>query len=519
MLLSNRPSVTTVAQLLSQAVQNKQLIVARPGTPLYDISAPCVGMYSANYKLDANNTVGSSEILCRRVVNASVDQNFQILRNEMNETETINYGVSDHSVKFIGLAAAMAEVVKRNLVLCEEASERIRGSFESVNQLFSHQDLVMPINIVPLVGGSDLVNAGTLLKFAQSKIPKGREVIEVADVPIRYPTIEDLDTFPVLKIIETGNSILDSQLKEWAAMGGAKLLLNVYNAMFAHGQGNDPYLRVTYDMLEHFDSNSTQLDVVIAMLMLACNLGKAEIECGSGITLDELEFGLTSTRIFASNVIVSELERLQRQRKAGVVVHQYPREISPFDDWKNDRFDIVVDKVAYDEFIAAGGRPEVLFGSYMIEHQRNKDALLARADDFITAWNDHEATLRHKRHQDEVTRIYREVRNQCYRDYNELPQSIRATIDSNEVAVALDRFAEHLEKTGVSRLYDHMRELYCSVFYGGTEVKDLLRTIDEVNADKSMSQGAVLRIAIVEYCSRILMDQTESVEYINNAGE
>ncbi len=519
MLLSNRSSVAATAQLISQSVNSKQLIVARPGTPLHEIASPCVGVFAANYRLDNNNAVGSAENLCYRVINASVDQGFKILRSEPTEEETTNYGVSSHSTHYIGLACAMAEVIKRNLVLCEEASEMIGKSFESVNQLFSHQDLVMPINIVPLVGGIDLVNAGTLLDFAKGKIPKGRDAIEVADVPIRYPVIENLDDFPVLKLIEMGNTSLDSQLKEWAALGGAKLMLNVYNSMFAHNQGNEPYFRVTYDMLKNFDSNSTPIDVVIAMLVIAINIENSGIECGSGITLDELEFGLTSTRIFAANVLVSELERLARQRESGVVVHQYPRDISPFDDWKNDRFDIVVDKVTYDDFIASGGTPEILFGSYMVEHQRNKEALLERADYFITAWKDHEATLRHKRHQDEVTRIYREVRNQCYRDYNELSQDARASIDTSDIADALERFSGHLEKTGVSGLYNHMRELYCTVFYCGTEVKDLLRTIDEVNCDKTMSQGAVLRIAIVEYCSRILMDQTESVEYIDNAGE
>ena len=129
MLLSNRSSVTAVAQLISQAVNSKQLIVARPGTPLHEIASPCVGIFAANYRLDSNNAVGSAENLCYRVINASVDQEFKILRSEPTEEETTNYGVSGHSTRYIGLACAMAEIIKRNLALCEEASEMIGKSF------------------------------------------------------------------------------------------------------------------------------------------------------------------------------------------------------------------------------------------------------------------------------------------------------------------------------------------------------------------------------------------------------
>lgn len=518
MLLSNISTIATASKLIAQSVEAKQLVVARPGTPLSDIASQCMGVYTSSARVDINDAVRSAEDICYRVVNTSVSQGFQTLRTEPGESETTLYGISGHSAKYIGLACAMAEVIKRNLVLCEEAANLIGKSFESVNQLFTHQDIVMPINIVPLVGGIDLINGGTLMKYAEGHIPEGRDAVEVADVPLRYPFIENLDDLPVIRLITLGNTILDSQIKEWAAMGGAKLMLNVYNAMFARNDGNEPYFRINYDMLGSFDSNSTAIDVAIAMLLLSVNLEKSGIECGSGITLDELEFGLTSTRIFAANVLVLELSRLARQREAGVVVHQYPREISPFDDWKTLRYDIVVDKLQYDEFISSGGTPEIIFGSYLHGRHRNKTDLLEAADALIESWRDSEATIRHKRHQDEVTRIYREVRNQCYRDYNELPESTRAAIDTNDIANALDRFAEHLAKTGVSSLYSHMRELYCTVFYCGTEVKDLLRTIDEVNCDNTMSKGAVLRIAIIEYCSRILMDQTESIDYVDNSG-
>lgn len=514
MLIYNRVANYTTSQLLAQSIRSAQLVVAREGTPLYDLTAPCIGMSSMGNNLNGENLVGSAEDLCVRLINDSVDRELQVIREDAGEDQTIQYGISAHSGAFIGLASAMAEIIKRNLALCETAAEEIGTAFNAVNQLFSRKDTVVPVNIIPLVGSSDLENAGTFESFARGKVPKGREPGEFADIPTCYPVIEKLDELPILELITVGNTVLDSQLKEWAAKGGAKVIQSIYNKYFAYTSNPETYHRVDYTALSWAVSEVTQLDRAIALLLLACNLGKTSIEPTGGITLEELEFGLTSTRIYAAHVAIMELERLARGRKAGLVVYQYPAEISPFDDWHSRTFDIVVDKVTYDEFISAGGRPEILFGAYFIDHMRNKDDLLARADEFVKGWVDGEATLRRQRHQDEVTRIYRVVRDQCYRDFNAKPQELRAAIDTERVANELDRFNEHLSKTGSDQLYTHLRELYTSIFWSGTEVQELLRAIDEVNPDgQTMSKDAVLRIAIIEYTSRLLMNQTVSVDY------
>lgn len=520
MLIYNRVANYTTAQLLAQSIRNSQLIVAREGTPLHDVTVPCIGLSSMGNLLDAENVVGSAEGICVRLINDSIDREFQVTRDDIGEDQTIQYGISAHSGAFIGLASAMAEIIKRNLTLCETAAEEIGAAFNTVNQLFSRKDTVVPVNIIPLMGSGDLSNAGTFEQFARGKIPKGREPGDFADIPTCYPRIDKLDELPIVELITVGSTVLDSQLKEWAANGGAKVIQSVYNQLFANDQIKETYFRVSYDLLSNSAGDVTQFDRAIALLLLACNLEKVSIEPVGGITLEELEFGMTSTRIFAANVAVMELERLARGRKAGLVVYQYPAEISPFDDWHTRTFDIIVDKVAYDEFISAGGRPEILFGAYFVEHIRNKDDLLARAEEFIKAWVDGEATLRRQRHQDEVTRIYRVVRDQCYSDFNRRPQELRAAIDTECVARELDRFNEHLSKTGADQLYTHMRELYTSIFYSGTEVKDLLRAIDEVSVDSaSVSKDAILRIAIIEYTSRLLMSQTESIDYKTDLGD
>lgn len=519
MLIYNRAVNYNVAQLISQAVQSGQLVVAREGTPLYDLAIPCLGMYSVGHRLEADNLVESADTLCIRTVNDSIGREMHVLREDTNEDRTIQYGISSHSAAFIGLASAMSEIIKRNLVLCEQAAEDIGKSFNMVNQLFSRKDTVVPINIVPLIGAGDLASVGTFESFARGQIPNGREYSEFGDVPACYPYIENLDDFPVAKLLEVGHPQLDAQLKEWALNGGAKVLLEAYNRYYANAAIKETYYRLYYDDLRHLDASATVLDGTIAVLLLSINLVKTDIQSLGGISLEELEFGHVSTRIFAAQTAVREFERIVRARKAGVVVHQYPKEVTAFDDWHTGTFDIIVDGVTYAEFLSEGGRPEVLFGAYVSNHLRTKEELLANAETLTKAWVDGESTLRRQRHQDEVTRIFAAVRGQCYRDYNELPPERRGTIDTDCIAKELDRFNEHLGKTGVDQLYTHMRELYTSIFYSGTEVKELLRTIDEVTVDSdATSKGAIMRMAVIEYTARLLMSQTHVIEYVNNEG-
>lgn len=519
MLIYNRTTNYSVASLIAQSIQAGQLIVAREGTPLYDLSVACLGVGSVGHRLDASQLVESADTLSIRIVNDSLDRELHVLSESVDEDETIKYGVSSHSAAFIGVASAMAEVIKRNITLCERAAEDIGRAFDKVNQLFSRKDTVVPINIVPLVGSGDLASLGTFESFVRGLVPQGREVGDSGDAPVCYPRIETLDEFPVLELVTVGHPQLDAQLKQWAADGGAKLLLEVYNRFYTNQSIKDTYYRIRHEDLNHLEGSATVLDGSIALLLLSLNLGKTSIEELSGITVEEIEFGHTSTRVFAAHAAIMEFERIKRARKTGVVVHQYPREVTAYDDWHSGTYDIIVDDVTYDEFISEGGTPEMLFGAYLVDRLMIKEEILAQGERLAKAWADGEATLRRQRHQDEVTRIFATVRGQCYRDFNELPPEHRAAIEAELVARELDRFNEHLGKTGADQLYVHMRELYTSIFYSGTEVKELLRTIDEVAVDsQATSRDAITRMAVIEYTSRLLMEQVQSVEYVDNEG-
>ena len=519
MLRYNRTLELAVAQIMAQTLNHKQLSIACMGTPLHEMASACMGMGTDLGTLGEDRISGASVVI-NNIVGASVDHDIQVLHSEPKEDYTEVYSISAHTARYASYAGKVAENVKRTLMLAEQASGKIKAVFDDVNVLFSSNDRVIPINIVPMVGNGDLSNEADLIKYAETLLPKGYETVREAKTPCAYPEIPNIEELPIAEIIKTGVGSLDTQLKEWAVKGGASLIHKVYQYCFnSSTETVDPtgYVHFDSNMLEHFDPQATALDVAVALMLLAKNIDDVELEySGNRLSLDEIKLGLTVTRQFAASNMIYQLERVQNGRKSGKVVYSYPKIASSGDDWSKTVYEIIVDKITYDQFLDEGGTPEIIFGSYVSQHAYLKDDLLAGSENFIKAWADGEQTLRHERTQSEIARLFRVIRERIYRDYNELTQEERASIDTGMVADELAIFNKHLTARGLNHLYDIIREVYCSIFYAGTEVQCLLRCIDEVNVPDGASKETVLRIAIVEYVSKWMMEQTEMVDFVDD---
>lgn len=508
-----------VTQIIASALTMNQLPVAVPGTPLHRLAEACIGARTAEITypdgIMGYDSPGSRE--CYTLSQDSKYSNPTVVEYAEDEENPRTLAISAHSVAYAAYVDDLAGVIARNLELAKGAAVLVNSAFDDIANKFKRDDVTLPISIKPIVGTGSLVNDDKLYRYAKEQLGAQPTIdAKKARAPSVFPKIDSLDEFPLLDLLKTNVSTLDEQLKEWALHGGAKLLLEMYNNFFTArkvvGDTNKGYYSIDRWEMSYAGDCDTPLDHYLGLLLLANKLLTLDLNLSLDLTLDQIESAMLSVRLFATANIVQCLDDMNGARKSKKLVYSYPDQIQVTEDWEKSERSIIVDGVLYAEFLADGGTPEMILGSYASSRWYFIKDLISNGPALTRAWDNGVAMITRQRQQSELARMLKVVRNRFFADFNALPDDHRAAIDTGTVSEALIHFSSHMTVDNVSLLHDHLRNMYTKVFYAGTLVHDLLKKIDSVKAETASDEASILEIAVIEFCIEYQMQMVTVIK-------
>lgn len=509
MLKNSGANAYAVGQIVDQMQKNGFLLQAANGTPVHGlVESSFCQVYSQQMTNDEIASMVASAACQSRAVPVPIQRD-----GGLDEDSNERYFVAEHTLNYYAQVRRIGDTIKRNMRLVRDASTVVKAAFEDISRAYIVNNSPAPIEILT-VDTCMLASRGVsqLFESAASKITANEARYRCVNC---YPAFDSVDSMPIKELIKTGNNSIDPLVAEWAARGGAKVLFDVYHTVYASGISLQPKEgRLARELTAHcgYDADETSVlnvDVYLALYLLSVNVDKCDLPIVSTATYDNIKRHIQSNATAAAAYGGQLLSQLIGARKTGKLVHRYPRRVNVMHDWKGGsvNYEIVVDSVLYDEFLAAGGNADVIVGSYFSDRITNKDALLQDAPRLIVEAENGITTIKRQRHQHEMSLLMATIRRRLYQDMQALPDEHKRAIDRSCIEEELERTNKHLTEEKIGQLYTTVRELYCSILYKGTEVQRLLRAIDEVDAESLDGDQNILPVAITEYTARWLLSQ------------
>lgn len=509
MLKNSSANAYAIGEVVTQMQRSGFLLQAASGTPVHGL----VESSFATPETDVGN-----DVIASMVANAACQTRatpIPLPREEASDEDSNEqYYVSTHTLNYYSQVRKLGDMIKRNMLLVRTATGIIKPAFEEISSTYLINGSPVPIEIT-CIDTCLLATRGITELFASAA---GRNTGNPRDYYYKvlnsYPCFENLDAFPVKDLLSTGSSVIDPVVAEWAVLGGAKVMFDVYHGIYAMNVAPTKEVtshRITGLAESVYIDGASQLsaDVYLALYLISKNIDKLNLSILGGISYDNLKRHFAANAISAAIQGQALLTQLMGARKSGKLVVRYPNRVNVVQDWRENAacYEIQVDSELYEKFIDGGGSADVLIGSYFSDRVSNIDQLLANADQLTKEAAKGISAVKRQRHQYEMALLMGAIRRRLYSDLNALDEDHARAVDRGCIEEELTRLNKHLTEEKISQLYTSIRELYCSIIYKGTEVQALLRAIDEVDPATLDGDQNVIQVAITEYMTRWMLSQ------------
>ncbi len=150
----------------------------------------------------------------------------------------------------------------------------------------------------------------------------------------------------LIEMIKLGNKNIDSTLELWAKSTGA--LSTVWFNLFS----DDNIIKRDYTTVESLlASPDKAIDFALAIFLIAYSFKENSIKAQQ-MSKEELDEAIIQYTGAASNWLLVQIERAERDKEKGIVVHKYNRAGNT----------VIVNDAPYLDWLKKGGKNEVLFG-------------------------------------------------------------------------------------------------------------------------------------------------------------
>lgn len=514
MLRNSNASSYAVGQIVDQMQKSGFLIQAASGTPVHSLVEASFAQVYGDQSTNADIAFAVASAACQsRAVPVPIQRD-----GGLDEDSNERYYVAEHTMTYYSHVRRIGETIKRNMQLVRTAVNIIKPAFDDVSRAYIVNNSPAPIDIIS-VDTCLLASRGIVELFKGAVASNIRANDAVYRAMNCYPAFDSPDAMPIKELIKTGNNSIDPAVTEWAVRGGAKVMFDVYHTIYSNvGIASTDGIKIS-NLIDQCgygadESSVLNVDVYLALYLLSKNLDGCELPLVSNTAYETIKRHFVTNAQSAAIYGNMLLTQLIGARKSGKMVHRFPRRVNVLHDWKgNDsNYEIVVDSVLYDEFLAAGGTADVVIGAYFSDRITNKDSLLQDAVRLMQEAEKGISTIKRQRHQYEMSLLMAAIRRRLYQDISAMDDDHKRAIDRSCIEEELERTNKHLTEEKISQLYSTVRELYCSVLYKGTEVQKLLRAIDEVDAEALSGEQSVIPVAITEYTARWLLSQCYIVQ-------
>lgn len=344
---------------------------------------------------------------------------------------------------------------------------------------------------------------------------------------ILLPRYHDADIgMPQLRaLVSTGQRAFDEIISAWIDVNELEASLKiVYNDIFVKPMGD----RTLFS--KYINVNDYQRSIIA--LLLCWGLVKTPQENISKSISDYRK----DMEIFAaacSGMISQAISRYERGIKNKNLVVQYPVSDRQFCFDEPEKNYIIVDPEAYREFLELGGRPEMLFGSYLTgDRAVNSQGILADGERYLKEYAKQTARGRLTAINNVLTIVKAELRSISFDIIKTIDSSnddkgaingdvrdYEITFTGNKHLSNANAFIRSIGSKDIEDYYSLVRTFICTSFFEGSMVHKLLNKIDALDPDNTQDVNEMAIVATTDLIVDWLLSQVESdVESVSLEG-
>lgn len=270
------------------------------------------------------------------------------------------------------------------------------------------------------------------------------------------------------EFLETRLESFDVAIREYVAALtagdnlGSQSAEHYWNASFGRGAFN------VNDVIS--GASRASIDAAIVVYLGAQYLsGNPPENCAMSLQAWETMCRLVMAQ--AGRAVMAGLRRIERDRRTGTLVLQYPQAMS-----SGER--ILVDGPTYNQFLQEGGSPESLLGAMVGERQTNAGELLAQNEASVGRWKTTQATLVSQAMAGRLQVLIRSLELAITDEINGLADDA-AAVSKDAYHARLREYLQRIHSSDLDNLWGVARRALCYVLYPHTDAEAMLASIDD----------------------------------------
>lgn len=389
---------------------------------------------------------------------------------------------SDHSIRMRESASLLARVLNNTLDLAQNTvTPMIQRVFDKIGETIDSklQAAGCPLELVqqrpdPIFNSVYLVESVARYKQQPRQVPLRSLGLEIGDVNAR---------------LTTGHQGMDEQLAGFVERHGQDFVTSVWNQLFNSAPASS---------MDVFGRTSQADEAVLAYFYAAKAL--QEVPAGLDLELSAWRQYCSSLLAAAGATICAYLDERVLAQKFGQLVLAWPSEPEPLGK-------IVVDGDKYQNWLAQGGAPELIFATAYGDRKFDPQTMLDRAEKLRVEWDRtmslYTTTINYKR----FDALVEGLRGALSTEINALPENQLSS--TREIAHTRLREIAHAAKLGdLQNLWAFVRHAVCATLFSQTDIESLLLAIDEQGKSRPETPTRELALyATIEIVAKWLFDQ------------
>lgn len=463
-------SVDSVMTLANKVADAKIVVEALPQSPLAQAVEACytpilestyikdASLYDVRYRLlDASRTAGVDKVVKHdQVMENIVDVISKSVTGSLNLAKNVVNPIVKAVVGDAELAIRAADIKQVNIL--------------SVMPDFFKKLWLSPVFETMVDRYSDApINEVQIMRIHAQKTPE-----------------------EINQLVNTGASRFDTEVQQWVAEMPADFLLSVYNDFFAKEEYAPGQPQVAkYNVFNDVLNGTGNREVVLAIHLISRKL-KGDIQEGLNMDLGDYREYMTKVMEQSGRALCRILEKRTRDLKNRTLLVSWPATTPELVN--ADTGVITVMGEVYNDWLAEGGAPEILFGSYLTDKNGGYNALLQAGAEYKKAWQRQAALLRTHAMSSRYNTALVAIRNAVTKQINAIPDEQLVVVSRAALHKRLVEELDGVSGRDLEDLYGVARKVVCRVMFAHTDAEKILAAIDEVgraNPDMDIREAAL----------------------------
>lgn len=466
-------SVEQALALASIAGNKSLFIIPVENTPLFDLVKYSAGSHIVGQNAEFRDEVDFTTEVSPNGVSIATD----------NESHNASF---DATVDFLSKVVATHVNNAKNVI----APVVLNVARSIIKNMEMDAPKIDTFNIIQVNLPAPMINDGfrTIIEKAAGGINAAPETLM---------SLGDRAPQQILSLMSTGSTEYDEKIAEWFSSKGDVFFEVLWSNLFKDKT------QATRDFMDLVNDNLEGVDYALGVFLLARKL-LDDVQENSGMTLTDYERTLSQYFDVAANKLNAEYQIAEANAKNGMLIVSIDL----------NKKDIYVNSKTYLDYIANGGKNEVLFGAiasniipYNVSKLSGNEQLFAETWERVSQL-DKAST---------VNKAFVRFKQICHSAFlaeletkSDIEQAFIQEHPGHEQTMteAVSQVVDTLDIEDMKRPYDVALKMVCKGRFYYTEAESLLSTINRIcEQDKGVDPREAALIATTEYLIDYLSDQ------------